>query len=353
MGAEVITVEVGGTRYTAWKKAEIRASAKEAARSFTLLIAAEAGPTATAWIFAAGKAVKIYANGDLLVTGYVDRYHPSLQANRAEITISGRSKSGDLVDSSADHKKGKFKKKKPSEIANTLAKPHDVKVEGHDDEEAIDHNVSPGKSVFREIELLVRQQGFTLMGTADGGVKVQNAKGAKKHAGGLVEGRNILEGSADHNWSNRHSSYTVVGQRGTGHGIDSLEIEQVVKDAGVTRNRPIVIVQQNDTTKDRAKKTAKNRRDKSAGESLKATIKTQGFRDEAGKIWTAGQLVWTESPFLQVTQDMYIESVDFLQDENGSITTLSLCDPRAHGGKGGKGSKSSENWKQSGDEDDT
>lgn len=66
----------------------------------------------------------------------------------------------------------------------------------------------------------------------------------------------------------------------------------------------------------------------------------------------AGKLIWTESPYLDVTQDMLIERVSYDQDESGSIATLSLVDPRAHGGKKGKGSKSGKSWNQSGDEDD-
>lgn len=352
MGVEIITVEVGGRRYTSWKSAEIRTSKKEAARSFQLVVAAEAGAEITAWTFGAGAAVRIYANGDLLLTGYVDRYQPSIEGTKAEITITGRSKTGDLVDASHQHK-GKFKGKKPSEIGSELAKPFGIEVTSDGDEEPVDHHVTPGKSVFREIEPLARQQGLTLTGDADGNLRLTNAKKARKHAAAIVEGVNLLKGSADHNWSNRHSSYTVKGQRGMGHGELSLEIEQTVRDAGVGRYRPVVVIQNTDTTKDRAKTTAKNRRDKSAGEALKATITMQGFRDDAGVLWTAGHLVWVESPFLNITQDMLIESVSYTQDEGGSLAVLTICDPRAHGGKKGKGAKSSKDWSQSGDEDDS
>lgn len=289
MGVEIITVEVGGQRYTAWKSVQITAAMKEAARSFQLVVAHETGPTVTARTFGSGAAVKIYANDDLLLTGYVDRYQPVIEGKKAEATITGRSKTGDLVDSSAKGKtKGKYKKKKPSEIGTELAQDHGIKVTSDVDEEAVDHQLTPGKTVFHEIELLARQQGLTAMGTADGNLKLTNASKAGKHQGSIVEGVNLLKGSADHNSSNRHSSYTVKGQRATGHGENNLEIEQTVRDAGVSRHRPVVVVQQNDTTKDRAKKTAKNRRDKAAGESLKATAWTQGWRDEGGQVWTPG-----------------------------------------------------------------
>jgi hypothetical protein len=44
---------------------------------------------------------------------------------------------------------------------------------------------------------------------------------------------------------------------------------------------------------------------------------------------------------------MLIESVDYLQDDNGSIATFGLVDPRALAGRdaaGGKGNKSGSDW---------
>jgi prophage tail gpP-like protein len=75
----------------------------------------------------------------------------------------------------------------------------------------------------------------------------------------------------------------------------------------------------------------------------------QGFRDDTGQLWTPGKLVWTESPFLDIAQDMLIEQVEYAQSEAGSIATLSLTDPRAYGGHGagggkGKGNKSGSIW---------
>ena len=68
------------------------------------------------------------------------------------------------------------------------------------------------------------------------------------------------------------------------------------------------------------------------------------FRDESGKIWEPGKLVWVESAFLDIAQDMLIERVSYQQDDGGSIATISLTDPRSYGGEGGKGNKSGSTW---------
>jgi prophage tail gpP-like protein len=71
----------------------------------------------------------------------------------------------------------------------------------------------------------------------------------------------------------------------------------------------------------------------------------QGFRDEAGKIWTPGNLVWLQSPFLNVTGVMLIKRATFTQSKGeGSKTRLELIDPRAFGGTAAKGSSAGDAW---------
>ncbi|WP_243368860.1 phage baseplate assembly protein [Microvirga solisilvae] len=340
---EIVTVMVGSDRYTSWKRVLISASIREAARSFHLEVAAETGAPATARQFKAGAEVDISANNDRLLIGYVDRYQPRIEAGSAGITITGRSKAADLIDSSAVHKTGRFKQKTLVEFGNELAQPHGVKIITDQTLAPFDHQITPGTTVFREIEKKARSEGLTLMGDADGNVVVTKA-GTKRHAGGIFEGKNLKIGEADHNWSNRFGKYIVRAQRTTGHGADSLEIEALARDAKVRGNRVLVVVQDDDSDHRRAKKRAKGRRDRSAGAALCVNVTLPGFRDEAGVPWTPGWLVWTESPYLDVAQDMLIEDVTYGQDEQGSLTQLKLVDPRAYDGKKSKGNKSGDDW---------
>lgn len=351
MGIEVITIAVGGTSWSAFEEVTVRAAFNEAARSFSFTAAAELGASATNAVFQKGTPVQISANGDLLLKGYVNRKQPSLSARSAKIVVSGRSSSADLVDGAAEHDTGRFENKNPKEIGDEVSS--NYQGTGFDTDQQLDkieqYQLTQGETCFRCVEKMARQQGMTLAGTADGRINITKA-GSQRHSGGLIEGQNILIGSADHNDSNQHSKITVRGQRPFGHGVDNLEIEAIAREAGVKRHRPVIIIQDEDTTKDRAKKRAKNRRDRAAGNALKATISTQGFRDQGGQLWTPGFLVWVESPFLDIAQDMLIESVDYTQDDGGSICSINLTDPRSYGGSGGKGNQSGSEWSQSSDD---
>lgn len=346
MGIEQITIEVAGQRWSAFEEITVNAAFNEAARDFTFIIAAELGSSVTNAVFGKGAEVSIYTNSDLLLKGAVNRKQPLIEAKKAQITVSGRSLSQDLIDGSAEHDTGNFKKKDPLQIANEIASKYRPKFETDQKLEKVDqYKLTQGESCFRCIERLARQQGMTLAGTPDGNIKITKA-GKQRHEGGLIEGQNILKGGADHNDANQHSEITARGQRPFGHGAEALEIEALARESGVKRHRPLIVIQDNDTTKELTKKRAKNLRDRKAGDALKATITTQGFRDEAGVVWTPGWLVWVESPFLEIAQDMLIEKVAYQQDSGGSIATISLTDPRSYGGEGGKGNKSGGEWSQ-------
>lgn len=357
MGPEIVTVVAGGARWSAFTRVEVSASFEHATRDFKLDLAAEPGPFATAWTFKAGTEIDILFNADLVFRGFVDRYQPKLHEHKhAEICVSGRSKGQDFVDSSAMHETGEFRDKKPDEIGQALDK-FGVGISSDVPLDKVEvARVAPGETAFRCVEKLCRQQGVFMVGQPDGSIKITKG-GRERHAGGIIEGLNLKSGDADFNWSNRHSHIHVRGQRP--HGTTEtqhMRIDEQSQDEALQRYRPLVIAHDGDIDKERAKKRAKHRRDREAGNALHANVVVQGFRDDGGKLWTPGALVWLESPFLNVAQDMAIKSVHFTQSRGehhgGSVSHLTLCDPRALGGKKAGTGKAGDAWDTDAGEDD-
>lgn len=337
MGPEKIAVSAGGTWWGSFEAVDVIAGANEAARSFRLEIAAQLGGLGTAWTFQGGTEISIYANEDLLATGYVDRYHPMLdQHNKAVVEVSGRGKGQDAVDCSALHDTGYFENQTVLQIAQTLDQ---FGIGFSSDQQLAQipfYQITPGESVFRCIEKLCRQQGLVLAGQPDGSINITKASSATNTP--LVEGYNCKSLEADHNWAGRHSHAIARGQRARGTGAANLQIEQMARDSSVDRYRPILIVVDGDTDNQRAQQRAKWRLAREAGHALKGSVATQGFHDDNGKLWTPGYSSWTDSQFLNIQQNMAIERVHYSQRRrSGSITRISLCDPRALGGQGSSG----------------
>lgn len=352
MQGEFITVEAGGGSYTAFERVMVRASFQDGARSFELKIAAENGGAATAWTFKAGTPIKIMSSGSLLCDGFVDRYQPRISEHgEASINVSGRSRSQDYIDSAAVHDTNQFKDKTPAEIGQAIDK-FGVGISTDQQLDKIKvYRITPGETAFRCLEKLCREQGVFPVGQADGSIKVTKA-GQQRHAGMIKEGWNMKAGEADHNWSGRHSDVIVRGQAPYGHGPDALEIEGKARDAEVGRYRPVIVIHDGDTDNKRSTKRAKSRRDREAGNSLKANVTVVGHHDDGGTVWTPGFLIFVDSDFLNVHQDMAIETVEYTQDRKGGTEAiLSLVDPRALGGKGGGGGSAGDGWATGAGED--
>jgi len=263
--------------------------------------------------------------------------------------VTGRSKGSDLIDSDIDHPTGYFESKSAIEIAQELAKGYSAKIVSKLNLKKLpQHICTPGSSIFREVEMIMRRHGATMTALPNGDIEVTKPEG-KRHAGGLFEGQNILVGNADHNWSNRYSKYNYRGQRTVGRQSKRLHMVASAKDGSVKRKRVKSQINESDADDGDLKERAKTRALRSAGSALKSTISVPGFRDEAGAIWTPGYLIWEESPFLDIAQDMLIESIDFSQSEQGTIALLSMVDPKSYasaGAGGGKGGKSGKEWSQ-------
>jgi prophage tail gpP-like protein len=346
MKPEIVTVVVGGQRWTAFESVSVAAAVKHAARSFSLTIAAESGPVETAALFQVFAPVQIYGNGDLILSGYIDARKAKLTPAKGEVVITGRSKGADAIDSAAKHKTGRFENKTPLDIAKEL----DMQGVGFSSSVDLDKikefQLTPGETVWRTIERLARDQGVTPRGMPDGSIDLWNADSQKKrHAGMLLEGDNIEEIESDHDGANRHSHVHVRGQKYDGHGEKNLRIESIARDEGVPRYRPQVIIADGDVDQARADKRSKNHQDRKAGHGLRCSVLTPTWRDEASALWTPGHLVFVQSPFAAVTQDMLLETVSFEQTSERTSARLGLVDPRAYKGAKGKVNKSGKGWK--------
>lgn len=333
--ASGILVTVGGKTFTGFETARLSATLEHAARSFDLQIAAENGGAATIQMFKAGAKVSITVAGEPFLTGFVDRYRPRIGKAEFSVSISGRSKGADAIDCSVIHATGNFQNRTPLQIAQELDKFGVGFTASGDLKPVLNFQVSPGETVFQALSRLARDQNLTLRSKGDGGIEFYNAKKSpKRQAGPLIEGRNILSGEADHDWSKRYSKYHVRGQKAVGTDEKATQLESVAEDTGVDRYRPTVILAEGDTDEGRICDRAQHHRNRKAGRGLSADITVVGFRDSGGKLWEPGNLVYVESDALSLGQDMMIEGVDFSEDSSGGLVAkLKLCDPKAHAGK--------------------
>ncbi|MBN9459063.1 MAG: hypothetical protein J0I54_20715 [Bosea sp.] len=360
---ENVSIMVGGEPWPDWESLTWTAAINEAARSLTLDVAPDNANLEKIHAYFSGRAPIVVrsshvdgAEGDLVFTGKLDSKMPGMTSGRRSFRIAARGTGAALVDNAAVHSTGRFRSMTPKQIAEALDETNCRIVADTGAGIVIPRfQITPGETVFAALERMTRDRRLTLRGEADGAVAITKGATGRRHAGGLIEGRTLGDSSATHDFSKRHHKYIVRGQSPDGTGADSTEIEEQSEDDGVEGPRTRVLIADKDLQKSDAKEYAQHLRDRAAGNALKASLEQPGWRDEAGTLWTPGNLVWVESPWLDVRQDLLIERVSGTQTKSdgnggGSKASLSLVDPRAYGGKKGKGNKSGSSWTMSEDE---
>lgn len=343
---------VGGMDYN-FKRAAASYAANQAARAFAFTVTdATDGLSGQQWNFMPGTPVTVTANGQLIVTGFINRMTPSFDAENHTVEVSGTSKGADSVKSAAEHDKGEWRKKTLLEIAQELDK-QGVGFSSDIQEPKLEYaRLHPMETVFQALERMSRRYPRLFQGMPDGSIKMTKGGTGGMNAP-LIEGVNILGGSATFDDSDQHSEYKIKGQRVYGVDKKALQIVATSKDSSVKRHLPKHVHQESDIDPDTAQKRVDHHKNRQQGESVTANIRTQSWFDGGGQLWQANALVYVQSPKLKLSQQMLIKSVSLTQDDSGTFSQLSLVLPQAFdgdgtgmGGSGNAGSGAQSPWSE-------
>lgn len=322
-----------------YKSITINTSAEEAVSTATLDLV----PTSVGVAALPGTEVTIKAGDDLMLTGYVRDALPDHDANSHTLSVSVCSRTVDATECSVEHPTGEILNK---DLA-AIAKEFDNLGIGIESDGTLPleprHKLDTGETLFRTIEKRARGRGILIYDTPKGKLKLAT-KPEGTHKGGLIWGENIERASSNLTERGRYSKVKVRGQASDGTSKQQLRGETVASDKGVSRNRPLIIAHEGETTIDRMKKRAEWTVKRGAGNSATANITVTGWRDDDGKLWKRNWLVYVEDDWIGIRGMMVIKSVAFSQDTanggQGTIATLSLADPRSLGGENPRGKSS-------------
>lgn len=284
----------------------------------------------------------VTVSGELWGTGYIRDVEGEHDEQNRAYRVSFVSKTCDATEASIDH---------PTMLARDvdlagIAKAFDTLGIGVDGapktEKKRVHKVVPGESLFATIENEARSQGVLIHDTPQGKLKLAD-RPEGRHASGLSRGLNIKSATGHLSGARGFSVIKVKGQ--TSEGVNASALRAEVKARGTARRkRPLILVEEGESTSARLKKRADWEARRAAGDGVSATVTTPGWRDAAGRLWTRNFLVAVIDDWLGIEQDMVIASVELRQDAiDGTEAVLTLKDPRSLGGENPRG-KSSAAW---------
>ncbi|WP_459715970.1 phage baseplate assembly protein [Paraburkholderia sp. 2C] len=289
-----------------------------------------------------GDECQLMIGQDLVLTGYVDRYVPSMDGHSHSIRVAGRGKCQDLVDCAALWPNGQISGTSALDVASKLAEQYGITVSC--DVAGLpsipQFNLFLGESSYEIIERISRYSSLLVYDTPDGNLKLAQASDVQA-ASGFEQGVNVQAAQASYSADQRFSlykAYTQSVQTFSDFGYVGGLISEV-PDVGVKRQRVRMIIAEAvqgfpDLTKRRAE-WEMNRR---AGRAAVMTLTTDSWRDSAGTLWTPNTLVPILLPQLKVADDSGTGPVVWMigdvtyqrNDQTGTTATITAMRKEAY-----------------------
>ena len=328
---DAVTLFIGNEIYQGWKSATITRELNSLGSSFSLNVVDRWKADQEPFTMKPGSLVHIHTGKTSVLTGYIDRVTFGLQAQNRSISISGRSKTGDLIDSSITGK-NEYKNLDIKAIAEKIVEPFGLKVLLRSDGGAVfdKFTVRQGETVFEALDRLARARALVMLPSFAGNV-ILTKKDTTLAKTEIRSGVNLLGGSASYDNSERFSKYIVKGQsqgtKGTEDQATSSKGEAT--DAGISRVRELLVIAENSVDNAGAVERAKYEADIRAARSVEINVTLHSWTQDDGTIWDVNQLVFVDAGFLGYRGQALIKKVQLIKDEGGTKTELTLIRPDA------------------------
>lgn len=328
-----VTLSVGGTDYGGWKAVSISAGLERQARDFTLSITwlwPGGGPVPQR--IRQGDAVEVRIGEDLVLTGYVFSTPIRYDAETVTLSIAGRSRTADLVDSAAVNSPGQWRGQNVQKIVAAIAAEYGIAVVN---DAAVslgvdDHTIEPGETAFESIDRLLTLS--RLFSTDDGqGRLVIATPGSAGRAVDVLElGKNILSGDSALDFSNVFSEYVSKGQRSgtdTSFGTAATQVQSSIGDERVGRRRVKVIQQSGQLTPAMARARVEWERANAVSKALAVNYVVQGWRQSNGALWRHNMIVRVIDPLIGFDRDMLISEISYELGDSGTLARMTVAPP--------------------------
>jgi len=331
-----IKLFVGGKIYDGWLAFTVVRSLEAPAGTFNLTVSDKWPGQLKPWPIAPGDACKLDLGGETLVEGWVDETNYSLSGEDRSLTVTGRDKTGDLVDCSYVEKPNQWQNADIQTIASALAQPFGIKVTVEGQADSIKNfKVEPGETAFEAIARLCKLKGLLAFPGPGGNLTL--APAGNQSLGLTLKESDCISLSVKHSQAERYSDYLVKGQRPTIEaGRDAAQAKRdnqtmdKANDPGVKRYRPLLILSEGPGAEARERALWEASTRAGRGLELEIVLPFYGPQGLTGPLWPLNRLLSISSPALSLDRELLISQTQFdYSGDGGHITTLTLTRPDA------------------------
>lgn len=385
-----VSIRVDGKKYEGWLEVSIQANIDQLCRQFAMRVTDNfPGNVAFAKRLKAGQLVEVFIGTDLVCTGYIVSTPIRYDARNISVEVHGKSRTIDLVecclpleneiftyqaknnDSWAQVRTSPKKDSKPvvcskyvghswhnkktAEIIADLAAVYGIETYcsfAGETAKVTYFNVNPTDTVFGSIQKLLKTDNLVVTDDEFGNVRIVEVGEAGRAHDRLVAlspdnkdqpisgpYTRILSASASFDASKRFQTYCFIGAH---KGDDGQSGKMVCQDRGdatdneISRKRIFVGKQSGQASNQTCQERAAFENNFRKGQFNKVTYYVQGWRQSDGKLWTPNMTVDVDDYILDRIDTLLIESTNFILNDQGSITELTVLPPNGYRRKDNK-----------------
>ncbi len=324
-----LSLIVGERKISGWTAVRVSRSVERVPGDFDIGLTERYPGETEGLVVQPGDPCKVLLGDDLVITGYVDRYRPSVSAGMHGIRICGRGKCQDLVDCSAEWPGSQISGATALGIAKRLAKPYGITVSGKPGPEVPKFILSYGETAWEIVERVCRFAALLAIEQVDGNLLLTQV-GTAEAGSGFVQGKNVEQADVELGMDQRYSEYWVCGMGANMYedaGNNPMLIKKLI-DPGVPRHRRKAIVI--DAGPESIQQAIGIKRaiwemNRRAARSRSIRVTVDAWRDANGKLWEPNTLAPIEIPALKLPAEKWVISeVSYQRDENGTHADVIL-----------------------------
>lgn len=331
-----LILKVAGQQYAGWKEVRIERGVEQISGQLSLAVTERWPNQAEPRPIKNGEKIEVCIGSDVVMTGWVDFANPSFDERNTRFDVRARDNTADLADCSAQFKTGQWRNSTIKQIATDLLSPYkiELRITANAEKAATakigSFNIEEGETVFDCLDRLCKIKAL-MMWTVGDGQLIIGLPGANKAEVGLDQGVNLLRLATELNQAERYSDYIVKGQGRAVHGKKTHALKDTVKDAAITRHRPLIILAEDHNDGHTPKERAQHEQITRMGKGNRMQARVQGWRQKAGgALWLPGLLVSVASDYCRYHGEMMIARVTYIKTETeGTVCDLELADPHA------------------------
>ena len=353
-----VAIRIAGYDWLGWTDAVVTRSLEQAAGSWSCSATDRYPAASHPLAVRPGQECVVLLDDEPVLTGYVDQIAIDYDARSHRVSLSGRSRTADLVDCSVQEHDSIRGLTLP-DLAARLASPYGVDVVDEVGLATPIRRYVPqlGESVHEAVERLARQQAVLVTDDAQGRLVLTRA-GAHRATTALRagEGGNILSGSARYDASGRYATYHCRGQMAGDDSTygDSLATYGVATDDEDLRGRTLELTPPDAATHADCYAYAVWEAATRAGRSVALSYVVQGWAQEDNALWEPNQIVDVIDPIARIEGEYLIVAVEYRIGAQGTTTTLTVApregyllqEPRKRTPAGKRTSTSSGAWEE-------